>query len=137
MSTRGTVGGLPVDLDSARVARVSLEAFFRIASAWGLSQAEQQALLCVPPSIYAKWHDGQVSDGLTQSDMERISHVLNIYAALHTLLPNPELADSWPHRPNSAPLFGGGTAIAKMLAGSLSDLQDIARYLDSHVAGDF
>lgn len=137
MSTRETVGGLPLNLDSAHAARVALEAFFRIASAWGLSQADQQALLGVPQSTYAQWLDGQVSDGLPKSAMERISHVLNIYAALHTLLPSPELADSWPHRPNSAPLFGGSTAIAKMLTGSLGDLQSIARYLDSQVAGDF
>lgn len=133
MSTASTTESPAFDIHSVDTATVALKTFFRIADAWGLTADEQQSLLGVPQSTYAQWREGLILEGLPLLALERISHALNIYVALHTLLPEPELADAWPRRRNSAPLFGGSSALGKML-GTLADLQSVARYLDSCVA---
>jgi hypothetical protein len=46
------------------------------------------------------------------------------------LFPAPEVADAWMRKPNAAPLFGGRSALQRMLAGNVSDLNAVRRYLD-------
>ena len=69
--------------------------------------------------------------------LERASYLLRIYAALEILIPIPERAAKWIHQDNSAPLFGGGTALGRMLAGQVGDLKAVADYLDAQRGGDF
>jgi hypothetical protein len=121
----------PLPQDEATLAGPALRAFFRIAEAWGLSTAQQRALLGSPPSsTYFKWK--KHGDGALPRDvLERISYVLGIYKALQILLPDARRADGWVHEPNSAPLFGGGNALSRMLGGNVSDLYVVRQYLDA------
>jgi hypothetical protein len=113
-----------------KLAPAALRTFFRIASAWELTQAEARALLGDPPeSTYYKWKSGKV--GSVPSDLlERISYVLGIYKALQILLPDPAAADAWVRRPNAAPLFNGRSALELMLSGRVADLFLVRQYLD-------
>jgi hypothetical protein len=61
----------------------------------------------------------------------RLSYVFGIYSALHVLFPVPERADAWVRKPNDAPLFGGDTALARMLGGQVADLFQVRQYLDA------
>jgi hypothetical protein len=58
-----------------------------------------------------------------------------MYKALHILLPNDQAADTWVHRSNTAPLFGGKSALDRMLAGQVSDLYVVRQYLDAQRGG--
>jgi hypothetical protein len=113
-----------------KLAPAALRTFFRIASAWELTQVEARALLGDPPeSTYYKWKSGKV--GSVPSDLlERISYVLGIYKALQILLPDPAAADAWVRRPNAAPLFNGRSALELMLSGRVADLFLVRQYLD-------
>jgi hypothetical protein len=113
-----------------KLAPAALRTFFRIASAWELTQVEARALLGDPPeSTYYKWKSGKV--GSVPSDLlERISYVLGIYKALQILLPDPAAADAWVRRPNAAPLFNGRSALELMLSGQVADLFLVRQYLD-------
>jgi hypothetical protein len=113
-----------------KLAPAALRTFFRIASAWELTQAEARALLGDPPeSTYYKWKSGKV--GSVPGDLlERISYVLGIYKALQILLPDPAAADAWVRRPNAAPLFNGRSALELMLSGRVADLFLVRQYLD-------
>ena len=113
-----------------KLAPAALRTFFRIASAWELTQVEARALLGDPPeSTYYKWKSGKV--GSVPSDLlERISYVLGIYKALQILLPEPGAADAWVRRPNAAPLFNGRSALELMLSGRVADLFLVRQYLD-------
>ena len=113
-----------------KLAPAALRTFFRIASAWELTQAEARALLGDPPeSTYYKWKSGRV--GSVPGDLlERISYVLGIYKALQILLPDPAAADAWVRRPNAAPLFNGRSALELMLSGRVADLFLVRQYLD-------
>jgi hypothetical protein len=109
----------------------ALRAFFNMAERWNLRIAEQRKLLGDPPeSTFYKWKRHQ--DGaLGRDTLERISYLLGIYKALQILFPTTEQADAWLHRPNRAPLFGGQSALDRMLSGNVSDLYVVRQYLDA------
>ncbi|HVO45614.1 MAG TPA: MbcA/ParS/Xre antitoxin family protein [Steroidobacteraceae bacterium] len=110
---------------------VGLRAFIRIAELWHLTVAEQLTLLGLSSrSTYFKWRkDAQVR--LPRDTLERISYVLGIYKALQLLLPDTRAADEWVRRPNEAPLFGGRSALQRMLSGQVADLYLVRQYLDA------
>lgn len=109
---------------------VALKAFFRIAERWKLTQEQERVLLAVAPATLYRWKK-QKEIELHRDTLERISYVLGIYKALHILLPSTEAADSWLHKPNMAPLFGGRSALDKLMCGRVVDLSDVRRYLDA------
>ncbi|HEY9130999.1 MAG TPA: MbcA/ParS/Xre antitoxin family protein [Dyella sp.] len=109
----------------------ALRAFFRLAESWDLRVVDQRKLLGNPPeSTFYKWKREQ--DGSPGRDtIERISYLLGIYKSLHILFNDPEQADAWVHRPNQAPLFGGQSAMERMLSGNVADLYVVRQYLDA------
>lgn len=113
----------------------ALRTFFRITDAWGLKAREEMILLGSPPaSTFFQWKK-QKTGSLSRDAMERISYVLGIYKALQVLLPQPERADAWVKRPNEAPLFGGRSALDRMLSGNVADLFVVRSYLDAQRGG--
>jgi len=117
-----------VQLSPEKVA-AAMRAFFRIAALWSLSNEQAQVLLGRPArSTFYKWKRGRVS-GVPHDTVRRVSYVLGIYKALQILFKSAEQADAWVHRPNAA--FGGGSACARMLAGDVTDLAAVRRYLDA------
>ena len=114
-----------------RMAAAGLRAFARIAEAWGLTVDEQLRLLGQPPrSTYFVWRKQPEKAALPRDTLERLSNILGIFKSLQILLPDAAAADNWVRQPNSAAPFGGGTALARMLAGNVSDLNLVRRYLD-------
>lgn len=113
-----------------------LRAFFKIAEAWRLNTGEQMVLLGSPGrSTFFKWKaDPQAAD-LKRDTLERLSHILGIYKALQILLPDPAASDAWVKKPNTAPLFGGRSALDRMLGGNIGDLLAVRQYLDARRGG--
>ncbi len=108
-----------------------LRAFARIAELWHLSIPEQLALLGIGSrSTYYKWRKDP-HPKLPRDTLERLSYLLGIYKALQLLLPDPQAADQWVRRPNDAPLFGGKSALDRMLSGNVADLYIVRQYLDA------
>lgn len=109
----------------------ALRAFFALAERWKLRGAEQRTLLGDPPeSTYFKWK--KLQDGAPGRDViERISYLLGIWKGLQILFPEPGQADAWVRKPNTAPLFGGGSALDRMLSGNVADLYVVRQYLDA------
>ncbi|MCY3879346.1 MAG: MbcA/ParS/Xre antitoxin family protein [Rhodobacteraceae bacterium] len=113
----------------------ALRSFFRIAELWSLSVDEQMVLLGLTArSTFFKWKRDP-STVLPKDTLERISYVLGIYKALQLLLPDEASADKWVRRPNTAPLFAGGTALDRMLSGQVADLFVVRQYLDAQRGG--
>ncbi len=108
-----------------------LRAFVRIAEAWGLTVAEQLRLLGIGSrSTFFKWRREQ-DPRLPQDTLERLSYLLGIYKSLQILLPDPRAADEWVRKPNNEPLFGGRSALERMLSGQVADLYVVRQYLDA------
>jgi hypothetical protein len=128
----------PIDVGSSSVEVLSgpaLRTFFRIADAWKLTVDEARRILGDPPrSTFFLWKrtgEGQ----LPRDTLERVSYILGIYKALQILLPQADAADAWIRKPNSAPLFGGQTALDRMLSGNVADLYVVRQYLDAARGG--
>lgn len=115
----------------------ALRVFFRIAEDWGLTNAQEQTLLGASKTTFFAWKKGVVRSALDSAVLERLSYVFRIYGALEILLPIPERANKWVKQPNAARLFGGRSALDRMLAGQVGDLKVVADYLDAQRGGDF
>ncbi len=125
----------PQTVDLSTAAPGALRTFFRIVADWKLSAQDTRLLLGSPPeSTFYKWKSGQVGQ-VGRDVIERVSYVLGIYKALHTLLPNPSAADGWITRPNTAPLFAGRSALDVMRSGNVADLYLVRQYLDAERGG--
>lgn len=121
--------------DRRRMSEAGLRTFFRITQAWGLDGEQQRILLGGPArSTFFQWKKSPHA-GVSRDVLERISYVLGIYAALQVLLPQPEAADTWVKRPNSAAIFGGRSALDLMLSGNVGDLFVVRQYLDAQRGG--
>jgi len=108
-----------------------LRAFARIAELWHLSVAEQLTLLGIQSrSTYFKWRK-EAQARLPRDTLERLSYLLGIYKALQLLLPATTAADEWIRRPNAELLFGGRSALDRMLSGNVADLYLVRQYLDA------
>jgi hypothetical protein len=108
-----------------------LRAFVNIAQAWGLSIAEQLKLLGIESrSTFFKWRRER-DPRVPRDTLERLSYLLGIYKSLQILLPDAKAADEWVRRPNAAPLFGGSSALDRMLSGQVADLYVVREYLDA------
>lgn len=120
----------------ADMSAAGLRAFFNIARDWNLAIDEQIVLLGSPGrSTFFKWKAAPSSARLSRDTLERLSLLLGIYKALQILLPEPAAADAWVKRPNSAPPFGGASALDRMLAGNVGDLVAVRQYLDAMRGG--
>ena len=118
------------DTAPAQKNAVALKAFFKIAEKWALSSDQEMVLLGVPKSTYYVWKDKK-NGNLSKDTLERISYILGIYKALRILLPDEHAANQWIKKNNDAPLFGGKSALDKLLKGHVIDLADVRRYLDA------
>ena len=131
MSVSGALQGRISPNEVTAAGAAGLRAFRRIADLWHLSIAEQLTLLGLSSrSTYFKWrNEPQVR--LPRDTLERISYLLGIYKALQLLLPDTRAADEWIRRPNEAAVFGGRSALDRMLSGNVADLYTVRQYLDA------
>lgn len=107
----------------------ALRTFFRIADAWKLKEQEQMRILGIDRrSTYQSWKRGAVT-AIPKDALERISYVLGIYKGLQILL--PKSADDWVRKPNKSPVFGGRSALDRMVSGNVSDLYVVRQYIDA------
>ena len=114
----------------SNVAPVAIKMFMNITqNEWSLSETDARVLLGEPSrSTFYNWRNGKVST-LSRDTLERVSYIAGIYKALHLLFPQPDQANAWLKKPNSA--FAGQSALDVMLAGSIVDLARVRRYLDA------
>ena len=114
----------------------ALRTYFNITNAWKLSTQQRMTLLGLSArSTFFKWKADPDSVKLSMDTLERISYVLGIYKALQILLPDKTAANEWIHRPNSAEIFGGSSALDRMLSGQVGDLLVVRQYLDAQCVG--
>lgn len=121
---------------SRDLSAAGLRAFFNIARDWALNTDAQMVLLGAPGrSTFFKWKSAPESADLKRDTLERLSYLLGIYKALQILLPDASAADAWVKKPNTAPGFGGKSALDRMLGGNVADLVAVRQYLDAQRGG--
>ncbi|MDE0302984.1 MAG: MbcA/ParS/Xre antitoxin family protein [Gammaproteobacteria bacterium] len=112
-----------------------LRAFFNLVKRWQLNDRQGRILLGEPATrTYARWKTGDVDQSRISRDIrERLSILMGIHKSLRYMFPEPSRAYGWLHKPNQA--FGGGSALDRLLAGSISDLVAVRAYLDAERGG--
>ncbi|EXI89009.1 MAG: hypothetical protein AW11_01867 [Candidatus Accumulibacter regalis] len=122
----------PANPGTREMSTAGLRAFFNIARDWQLDVDQQLVLLGAPGrSTFFKWKAAPAEARLGRDTLERLSYLLGIYKALQILLPEQSAADAWVRKPNQAPLFGGRSALERMLGGNVGDLFAVRQYLDA------
>jgi uncharacterized protein (DUF2384 family) len=122
----------PEDLGGA-----GLRAFFNIAKAWRLTEAQQLRLLglTVRSTLFAwKRKSAMGPVKLGPDTLERLGHLVGIWKALAILFPQNEIADQWLHRPNDNFPFMGDPPLVRMQF-TLEGLAQVRRHLDARRGG--
>jgi hypothetical protein len=112
----------------------AIAAFFNIMSKWDVREEDARALLggvSVRQFYEIKRNPQRTLDADT---LARISYLVGVFKALNVLY-SEKLADAWIQRPNSNPIFGGGTPLAYMIKGGLPAMLTIRRLLDARRGG--
>jgi hypothetical protein len=114
-------------------AQAMLRAAVRLFALWQLSDTEARVLLGQPaPRTYARWKANEASS-IPYDTARRLSYLMGIHKALRHLFKEPERAYAWIRRDNE--VFGGQSALARMLAGDVTDLAVVRAYLDAERGG--
>jgi hypothetical protein len=117
------------DVDRKTLTAPALRTFFKITDGWALKPNQQMRILGLTSRLTLhSWKQGKV-DCISKDALERISYIFGIYKNLELLL--PESAGEWIHKPNDAGVFGGRTALQRMMSGNVADLYVIKQYLDT------
>jgi uncharacterized protein (DUF2384 family) len=90
-------------------------------------------LLAASERSIDRWQADAAAADLTRDQVERLAHVIGIYSGLHAIFGEASIAGDWVHRPNAD--FGNAAPLDRMLAGNLSDLVGVRRYIDVWRAG--
>jgi len=131
------VPGYPVDVTPdlsrletrERLTKSSIKGFFAVIDKWQVSNRQAGELLGgVPRSTVYRWRSA--ARLLRQDELTRISYVVGIYKALHSLLPN-NLADHWVTQPNDYFLFSGHPPLRYMVRGGIPGLREVRSLLDA------
>lgn len=112
--------------------RVAVKLFLGIADEWNLSEEQRCTLagLSSRTTLHTWRKKVAAKEGIKLSGdtLERLSYLAGIYKGVQMLFTDPEQWKTWIKKPNRD--FGGQSALDRMLAGNVTDLSDVRRYLD-------
>lgn len=109
-----------------------LRAAVGILEKWGASSDQACRILRISRSTYtrAKPRDPDWSVSLDSDQMQRISFVLNIHAALRLIFDNPENVYGFPSMANDNEFFNGRSPLEIMAQGDMISLYETFRRID-------
>jgi hypothetical protein len=113
-------------------AGAGLRTFARIVEKWSLPASDAMALLGVDSrstyyEILKRARESKEVKGLSRDQLDRLSYLLGIYAAVRVLFPHSEESrNEWVSRANTAALFGGRSPIEIMRSGMIGLYQTFA-----------
>lgn len=103
----------------------------RILTSWGCTTQQVQAILKLSKSSYHKFKSHPELTKLGDDQMERISHLLNIHAALRMVFSNPQNVSRFMGSANNNDFFAGRAPLEIISSGRFGDLYEVARRVSS------
>ena len=110
---------------------IGLQTAITILKGWKASRNQIQKILAISRYALDKVNAGNASPKLDGEQVERISMVLNIHAALRTLFENPTNVYGFMARPNDNEFFNGRAPLDVIAEGRLQDLVETHRRIES------
>ena len=127
---------IPIDAlrDSDTRKKLSSSAFrlfVKFCDRWGLDESQRLALLGdLHRQTYQKWKREGVNS-LNRDQLERISILLGVHKGLRLLFADHDSAERWIFSNNHDIPFGGVSPFEYLMQGSINNLYEVRRYLDS------
>ncbi len=113
-------------------AGAGLRTYAKIVGKWDLPSADAMALLGVDSrstyyELLKRSRASKEVKGLSRDQLDRLSYLLGIYAAVRVLFPHSEESrNQWVSHPNSASLFGGRSPVEIMRSSMIGLYQTYA-----------
>ena len=101
---------------------IGLRAAITILKGWKASRSQIQKILGISSYALDRVTAGNAPSKLDGEQIERISMVLNIHAAMRTLFENPANVYGFMRRPNANDFFNGRSPLDVIAEGRLQDL---------------
>jgi hypothetical protein len=109
-----------------------LRAAVRIMEGWKATQNQMGNILRVSRSTINRAKTEKLdSIALDDDQLDRVSFVLNIHAALRTIFDNPENVQGFVNMKNDNPFFNGRAPLEIMADGSYLSLYEVFRRIDA------
>lgn len=118
-----------IETDKSR-ATVGLRTAMRIMERWGATREQMAKILRVSGSTLARAKAGNETIGLDNDQLDRISYVLNIHAALRLVFDNPDNVYGFVKLSNHNAFFNGRKPLDVMADGSFVSLYETFRRID-------
>jgi antitoxin Xre/MbcA/ParS-like protein len=118
----------------SRLSRPAIEAFFSMIEKWGLRNEDGMALL--GGASHGRYYELKRSRKglLSQDELTRVSLLIGIFKSLNILF-NGRLANEWPTRPNSNPMFNNEPPLNLLTRGGVPGMISVRRLLDARRGG--
>ncbi len=117
--------------EAKRMGAAGLKAAFAILKAWGGTPEQQCGILDLPKSTYYKYLSHPEKANLSNSQLERISYLLNIHSHLRIVFENPDNIYGFMSMKNSNGFFNGKSPLEAIGGGSFSALYETFRHVDA------
>lgn len=115
---------------SSTMAR-GLRTVFNILDKWKCSPEQQWCILGMKKSTYYKNRESVDTARLSGDQVERISYILNIHAALRIVFDNPENVYGFMSMENHNPYFNGRTPLDLISTGNFGTLYETFKRVDA------
>jgi uncharacterized protein (DUF2384 family) len=117
-----------------RLTPAAVAAFFAIVEKWELRNEDAMTLLGGTSNGRYFELKKKHKRALSQDELTRISLLVGIFKALNILF-NTRLANEWPSRPNSNPMFNNAPPLELLMRGGVPGMISVRRLLDARRGG--
>lgn len=121
----------PISAPAPTASAVGLRTAVRIMERWNATQDEMSRILRVSRSSINRAKSKLESITLDEDQLDRISYVLNIHAALRTLFDNPENVSGFMTMKNHNEFFNGRTPLEVIANGGYVGLYETHKRIDA------
>jgi|TARA_B110000196_G_C20953147_1_gene570313 hypothetical protein len=120
------------NINKNQLTRVAVKLFFAITDSWSLTDKQRCILAGIESrTTLRNWRmklDTGDAIALSRDTLERLSYIAGIYKGIQLLFSQQSMWNEWVKKPNKH--FAGQSVLDRMLAGNVSDLSDVRRYID-------
>jgi len=108
-----------------------LKAVFNILDKWGCSPEQEWNILGMKKSTYYKNREAVDKARLSGDQLERISYILNMHAALRVVFDNSENVYGFMSMNNNNPYFNGRAPLDIISTGKFGSLYEVFKRVDA------
>ncbi|WP_017445352.1 MbcA/ParS/Xre antitoxin family protein [Gayadomonas joobiniege] len=117
--------------NNAAMSEAGFKACVNILEKWQCSAAQIQNILQLSKNAYYRAKKDPASANFSRDQLERMSIILNIHAALRVLFSNPDNVYQFMSMQNNNVFFEGRTPLEIIETGSLISLYQVYQHIDT------